>query len=143
MIYSVRNPDCTPPQMYLHENVRLYAKHNHQQTQSTLRKRRAQSADVAYQFGKPIRLPVPLTDNEHLTNEGLTMGQKQYIWGIARCYSMENLKKLNQRRTRNMLEYEYKKRSITKDMKENTKEKLWKEYTEYKKFIEETSVSFT
>ena len=43
-------------------------------------------------FGKPINLPSFVKTNPHLKNKELSMGQKQYLWGIARIYSMSQMK---------------------------------------------------
>lgn len=69
------------------------------------------------------------------------MGQKQYIWGIARCYSVDGFKKAQQERTQTLLDYEFKKRMITRDICDKTKLKLWKDYCDYSKVIKNASVS--
>ena len=105
--------------------------------------RRTRSADVADRFGTPIHLPKALKDNEFLTHDELTMGQKQYIWGMARIYSVDQLKTLKQRKYQSILNYEYMKRMVTRGVEEKHKIKLWKEYTEYQKFIDRfTKVRF-
>ena len=50
------------------------------------------SIEVPSRFGKPIKLPYFVKTNPHLKNKELTMGQKQYLWGIARIYSMSHMK---------------------------------------------------
>ena len=91
--------------MYLQENVREYSR------KPNAHERRCKSADVAYRFGgQRISLPYPMSKSEILTHKDLTMGQKQYIWGIARCYSVEKFKEANIKRTQGVLDYEFKKR---------------------------------
>lgn len=132
-IYNVRSPDCTPGEVYLHENVRNYV------NQNKLHNRRCKSADVAYRFGRTIQLPKFAGGSEFLKHEDLTMGQKQYIWGIARCYSVDGFKKAQQERMQTLLDYEFKKRMITRDICDKTKLKLWKDYCDYSKVIKNAS----
>ena len=155
-MYTPDNPDCAPPHLYLNENIRVYAKEQrarrattaipttrgqeHGTSNTTNPRRRVQSADVAYRFGKRVRLPEHFADNEYLTHEGLTMGQKQYIWGIARCYSMDNLKLLNERRLKTVLDQELDRRLKTPSLSRETKENLLKEYKASTRAIEKRTV---
>ena len=161
-VYTADSLECTPPDLYLNDNIRVYAKEHRLRARSAnptvsstpqrspssispstslTRRRRVQSADVAYRFGNRVRLPEQFADNEYLTHEGLTMGQKQYIWGIARCYSMENLKLLNERRLKSILDYELDKRMKTPTLCRDTKENLLREYKKSTKVIERKTVS--
>jgi hypothetical protein len=49
-------------------------------------------SEIPTRFGKPINLPTFVKSNPHLKNNELSMGQKQYLWGIARIYSMSRMK---------------------------------------------------
>jgi hypothetical protein len=73
--------------------------------------------------------------NEFLTHEDLSIGQKQYIWGIARIYSVSNLMQLKQRQYQSLLDYDFNRRIQNKDLKENERMKEWREYLRYSKFI--------
>ena len=159
-MYTTNNLECTPPQLYLNDKVRIYAK-EHRRAQSAMEttrdipnssssnsgsmgnRRRVQSADVAYRFGKRIHLPQNYAGNEHLTHEGLTMGQKQYIWGIARCYSTQNLKELNDRRMKIIVDQELNKRLKTQSLSNQVKKNLIQEYHNSMQYIEYKSVSRT
>ncbi|XP_066929735.1 uncharacterized protein [Clytia hemisphaerica] len=150
-VYTMNNLECAPPQLYLNDKVRIYAK-EHRRAQSALEntrdipkassfnsagnRRRVQSADVAYRFGKRIHLPQNYAENEHLTHEGLTMGQKQYIWGIARCYSTQNLKELNDRRMKIIVDQELDKRLKTHSISDKVKKNLIKEYHDTIQYID-------
>ena len=68
------------------------------------------------------------------------MGQKQYIWGIARCYSVENLKLLNERRLKTVLDQELDRRLKTPSLSMETKENLLKEYKASTRAIEKRTV---
>jgi hypothetical protein len=50
------------------------------------------SSEIPTRFGKPVNLPSFVKSNPHLKNKELSMGQKQYLWGIARIYSMSHMK---------------------------------------------------
>ena len=77
-----------------------------------------------------------MKDSKYLTHEELDMGQKQYIWGKARIYSVDQLKLLRQRHYQAILNYEYMKRVTTRGVNEKQRVKLWKEYEEYRKAID-------
>jgi hypothetical protein len=63
------------------------------------------SSEIPTRFGKPVNLPSFVKSNPHLKNKELSMGQKQYLWGIARIYSMSHMKsqvsKTNKKLTNN------------------------------------------
>ena len=63
------------------------------------------------------------------------MGQKQYIWGVARIYSVTQLMSLKQRQYQSLLDYEFARRIQNKELKEHERVKEWKEYQRYCKFI--------
>ena len=63
------------------------------------------------------------------------MGQKQYLWGIARIYSVGRLKKLKQKQYQSLLDYEFKRRLEKMGLKEREKVKEMKDYIRYTKFI--------
>ena len=103
---------------------------------NTVQRRRTKSADVVTRFGTPVHLPDFVKDSKFLTHDELDMGQKQYIWGTARIYSVDQLKLLRQRHYQSILNYEYMKRVITRGVNEKQRVKLWKEYEEYQKAID-------
>ena len=58
--------------------------------------------------GKPVYLPAFVEKNPHLLSSQLSMGQKQYLWGIARIYSMSRLKsQVNRKVDERLIEVEY------------------------------------
>ena len=65
-------------------------------SRQTVRSNKADTAsndsELPSRFGKPINLPSFVKTNPHLKNKDLSMGQKQYLWGIARIYSMSQMK---------------------------------------------------
>ena len=73
--------------------------------------------------------------NYFLHHEDLSMGQKQYIWGVARIYSVTQLMSLKQRQYQNLLDYEFSRRIQNKELKEHERVKEWKDYQRYSKFI--------
>eukprot|EP00112_Aurelia_sp_Birch-Aquarium-sp1_P013776 Seg2940.1 transcript_id=Seg2940.1/GoldUCD/mRNA.D3Y31 product="hypothetical protein" protein_id=Seg2940.1/GoldUCD/D3Y31 len=148
IIYNSRHPACTPSHLYMKDNIRAQAKKNRPRSApydcedcssveryNTVQRRRTKSADVATRFGTAVRCPNFVKDSEFLTHDDLDMGQKQYIWGTARIYSVDQLKLLRQRHYQSILNYEYMKRVTTRGVKEKQRVKLWKEYEEYQKAI--------
>ena len=73
--------------------------------------------------------------NEFLCHENLDLGQKQYIWGVARVYSVAHMMELKQRQYQSLLDYEFNRRMQNKDLKEHERIKEWKDYERYCKFI--------
>ena len=85
--------------------------------------------------GTPVELPGFMKSNYFLHHEDLDMGQKQYIWGVARIYSVTQLMSLKQRQYQSLLDYEFARRIQNKELKEHERVKEWKEYQRYCKFI--------
>lgn len=85
--------------------------------------------------GTPVELPGFMKTNYFLHHEDLDMGQKQYIWGVARIYSVTQLMSLKQRQYQNLLDYEFSRRIQNKELKEHERVKEWKDYQRYCKFI--------
>eukprot|EP00794_Sanderia_malayensis_P011775 gene11775-12994_t len=147
IVFNSRHPACSPPHLYRQDELRAEARRNHPKSATCVccegcnsstdkRRRRAKSADVVRRFGVPVVLPDYVKTNKFLRHEDLDMGQKQYIWGMAKVYSVEQLKYLKQRQYNTILNYEYMKRVMSKGMQETDRIKLSKEYIEYQKFIE-------
>ncbi|XP_046863840.1 uncharacterized protein LOC124457671 [Xenia sp. Carnegie-2017] len=86
--------------------------------------------------GKPVYLPAFVEKNPHLLSSQLSMGQKQYLWGIARIYSLSRLKSQVQQQYQALLDYEFKKRMKLMGITEREKMKEMKDYLRYKKFIQ-------
>ena len=127
MTYHPRSASCQPPHLYQHSN--------NQQKQA-----RARSADrtksTPKRFdGSPVEIPGFMRNNGSLHHEELSLGQKQYIWGVARIYSVTQLMKLKQRQYQSLLDYEFSRRIQNKDLKEHERLREWKEYLRYSKFI--------
>ena len=85
--------------------------------------------------GTPVELPGFMKSNYYLHHEDLSMGQKQYIWGVARIYSVTQLMSLKQRQYQNLLDYEFSRRIQNKELKEHERVKEWKDYQRYSRFI--------
>ena len=85
--------------------------------------------------GTPVELPGFMKTNYFLNHEALGLGQKQYIWGVARIYSVTQLMSLKQRQYQNLLDYEFSRRIQNKELKEHERVKEWKDYQRYCKFI--------
>lgn len=77
-----------------------------------------------------------MKSNYFLHHEDLSMGQKQYIWGVARIYSVTQLMSLKQRQYQHLLDYEFSRRIQNKELKEHERVKEWKDYKRYSKFIQ-------
>ncbi|XP_065063156.1 uncharacterized protein LOC135689752 [Rhopilema esculentum] len=149
VIYNNRHSMCTPPNLYLHDDLRLTARSQRpisaprecdecssvERYNTVQRRRRAKSADAVERFGTRVECPKFVRGNPFLTNDELDAGQKQYIWGMARVYSVDKLKSLRQRHYQSILNYEYIKRVMTKGVEEKDRVKLGKEYAEYQKVI--------
>ncbi len=149
MIYNARHPSCLPPDLYRQDKLRAEARKNHPRSathsceecnstgrHAATRRRRTRSAETADRYGTPVALPAFVKGNKFLTHEDLDMGQKQYIWGMARVYSTDQLKGLKQRQYQSILNYEYMKRVVSRGVEETDRVKLWKEYLEYQKVID-------
>ena len=85
--------------------------------------------------GTPVELPGFMKTNYFLNHEAFGLGQKQYIWGVARIYSVTQLMSLKQRQYQNLLDYEFSRRIQNKELKEHERVKEWKDYQRYCKFI--------
>ena len=85
--------------------------------------------------GTPVELPGFMKSNYYLHHEDLSMGQKKYIWGVARIYSVTQLMSLKQRQYQSLLDYEFSRRIQNKELKEHERVKEWKDYQRYSRFI--------
>ena len=142
MTFNVRSASCTPPHMYMANHLRSAAKLNGTRPhsfprQTVLRNKTSKRDDeeIPKRFGKAITLPKYVRTNPHLKHRELTMGQKQYLWGIARIYSVSKLKKLKQRQYQALLDHEFKRRLEKIGLKEREKIKEMKDYLRYTKYI--------
>ena len=111
--YTPRSISCTPPHLYMADHVRKAAVQLHRVSSNTSRQAVSSiktdstldSSEIPTRFGKPVNLPSFVKSNPHLKNKELSMGQKQYLWGIARIYSMSHMKsqvsKTNKKLTNN------------------------------------------
>lgn len=140
--YSSRSASCQPPRMYEREGIRTAAKLNRPPSKVYLcqeereRVRSAGRPKTPSRFdGTPVELPSFVRTNKFLRHEDLSMGQKQYIWGVARIYSVTQLMNLKQRQYQNLLDYEFSRRIQNKELKEHERVKEWKDYQRYSKFI--------
>ena len=151
MIYNHRHPSCTPTGLYLNDELRLVAKKHRQQRKSsqeacdecssverynTVQKRKTKSTDSVKRFGSRVHCPKFVEKNPFITNDELDIGQKQYIWGMAKIYSVENMKSLRQRHYQSMLNYEYMKRVLARGVEKKDRIKIWKTYLEYQMYID-------
>ena len=129
--------------MFQNEDVRTAAKLNRPSSKVYLcqeERDRARSAGRRPKSptrfdGTPVELPGFMKSNYFLHYEDLDMGQKQYIWGVARIYSVTQLMSLKQRQYQSLLDYEFARRIQNKELKEHERVKEWKEYQRYCKFI--------
>lgn len=142
--YSSRSTSCQPTRMYHSEGIRSAAKLNRPPSKVYVcqeERDRAQSAGLQRakspsRFdGTPVELPGFMKSNYFLHHEDLSMGQKQYIWGVARIYSVTQLMSLKQRQYQNLLDYEFSRRIQNKELKEHERVKEWKDYQRYSRFI--------
>ena len=149
MIYNNRHPSCTPQGLYLNDELRLHAKKHRQRSSSQKTcdecssverynaiQRRTRSAEFVNRFGTPVHCPKFVKENKFLTNDKLDIGQKQYIWGMAKIYSVENMKSLRQKHYQSMLNYEYMKRVKARGVEKRDRIKMWKTYLEYQMLID-------
>ena len=150
VIYNSRHPSCLPPNLYLNDKLRSDGKKNRQRSASsrpceecssverynTAQIRRTKSADTVERFGTLVHCPKFVKGNPFVTHDELDMGQKQYIWGMAKVYSVDKMKSLRQRHYQSTLNYEYMKRVTTRGVEKKDRIKLWKEYLEYQKVID-------
>lgn len=140
--YSSRSVSCQPTRMYQSEDVRTAAKLNRPPSKVYMcqeerdRVHSARRAKSPSRFdGTQVELPGFMKTNNFLRHEDLSMGQKQYIWGVARIYSVTQLMNLKQRQYQNLLDYEFSRRIQNKELKEHERVKEWKDYQRYSKFI--------
>lgn len=142
--YSSRSASCQPTRLYQSEDIRTAAKLNRPPSKVYLcqeERDRARSAGPGRtkspsRFdGTPVELPGFMKSNYYLHHEDLSMGQKQYIWGVARIYSVSQLMNLKQRQYQNLLDYEFSRRIQNKELKEHERVKEWKDYQRYCRFI--------
>lgn len=141
--YTSRSASCQPVRMFQNEDVRTAAKLNRPSSKVYLcqeERDRARSAGRRPKSptrfdGTPVELPGFMKSNYFLHHEDLDMGQKQYIWGVARIYSVTQLMSLKQRQYQSLLDYEFARRIQNKELKEHERVKEWKEYQRYCKFI--------
>ena len=128
--------------MFRNEDLRTAAKlnrppsHVYQCDEHQDRRLSAKRAKSPRRFdGTPVQLPEFMKGNEFLSHENLSLGQKQYIWGIARIYSTSHLMQLKQRQYQNLLDYEFNRRIQNKELKEHERVKEFKDYMRYTRFI--------
>lgn len=142
--YSSRSTSCQPTRMYQSESIRTAAKLNRppskvymcQEERDRTLSPGLQRAKSPSRFdGTPVELPGFMKSNYYLHHEDLSMGQKQYIWGVARIYSVTQLMSLKQRQYQNLLDYEFSRRIQNKELKEHERVKEWKDYQRYSRFI--------
>lgn len=142
--YSSRSTSCQPTRMYQSEGIRNAAKLNRppskvylcQEERDRARSAGLQRAKSPSRFdGTPVELPGFMKTNYFLHHDDLSMGQKQYIWGVARIYSVTQLMSLKQRQYQNLLDYEFSRRIQNKELKEHERVKEWKDYQRYSRFI--------
>lgn len=142
--YSSRSTSCQPTRMYQSESIRTAAKLNRppskvymcQEERDRIRSAGLQRAKSPSRFdGTPVELPGFMKSNYYLHHDDLSMGQKQYIWGVARIYSVTQLMSLKQRQYQSLLDYEFSRRIQNKELKEHERVKEWKEYQRYSRFI--------
>lgn len=101
-----------------------------------LKQRKIKSTFSGLQVNK---CPCIISNNRKLHHNYLTIGQKRYLWDTARCYSIQNLKILNNNRIKCLLDYEFMKRYISAGVPCDTKVMLWKEYCDYRIQIDKSS----
>ena len=142
--YSSRSTSCQPPRMYQSEGIRTAAKLNRppskvyqcQEERDRVRSAGLQRAKSPSRFdGSPVELPGFMKSNYFLRHKDLNMGEKQYIWGVARIYSVTQLMSLKQRQYQSLLDYEFSRRIQNKELKEHERVKEWKDYQRYSRFI--------
>ncbi|KAL9962864.1 hypothetical protein ACROYT_G032013 [Oculina patagonica] len=142
--YSSRSASCQPTRMYQSEDIRTAAKLNRppskvylcQEERDRARSTGSGRTKSPSRFdGTAVELPGFMKSNYFLHHGGLSMGQKQYIWGVARIYSVTQLMSLKQRQYQNLLDYEFSRRIQNKELKEHERVKEWKDYQRYSKFI--------
>lgn len=142
--YSSRSASCQPSRMYQSESIRTAAKLNRppckvymcQEERDRIRSAGLQRAKSPSRFdGTPVELPGFMKSNYYLHHDDLSMGQKQYIWGVARIYSVTQLMSLKQKQYQSLLDYEFSRRIQNKELKEHERVKEWKEYQRYSRFI--------
>lgn len=140
--FNSRSRSCQPTHLYMKDNLRRAAKanrpasHVHSCSQTSAADEYPKQPRSPRRFdGTVVNLPKYVQGNEFLTHEDLSMGQKQYIWGIARIYSMSNLMDLKQRQYQSVLDYDFHRNLQYNKLKEHEQLKEWKEYQRYTKFI--------
>ncbi|EDO45478.1 predicted protein [Nematostella vectensis] len=138
--YNART--CRPSHMYMNEHLRQSAKLNrppshvhscdeyrdHERSTRTPRSLRRWD-------GTEVALPNFMKGNEFLTHDKLDIGQKQYIWGIARIYSVSHLMQLKQRQYQSLLDYEFNRRLQNNELTERQRAHEMREYMRYTRFI--------
>ena len=144
LTYSSRSTSCQPTRMYQSDGIRTAAKLNRPPSKIYMceeERDRARSAGLQRAKspsridGTPVELPGFMKSNYFLRHDDLSMGQKQYIWGVARIYSVTQLMSLKQRQYQNLLDYEFSRRIQNKELKEHERVKEWKDYQRYSRFI--------
>ena len=99
-------------------------------------KQRSKSADVVERFGSSVHCPKFVKGNPFVTHDELDNGQKQYIWGMAKVYSVDKIKSLRQRHYQSILNHEFAKKAATRGAEAKDRIKIWKEYLDYQKVID-------
>lgn len=98
--FTPRSLCCTPPHLYMLDDVRNAAGNrkrgsltlSRQATSSNKTDTTLDNPQISTGFGKRVNLPIFMQGNPHLMNKELSIGQKQYLWGIARVYSLSQMK---------------------------------------------------
>lgn len=140
--YTSRSASCQPSRLYQNEDLRSAAKLNRPPSKVYLCQEERDRLSSAGRTKSPSRLdgsrvelPGFMKTNYYLHHEDLDMGQKQYIWGVARIYSVTQLMSLKQRQYQSLLDYEFNRRIQNKELKDHERVKEWKDYQRYCKFI--------
>ncbi|XP_067047164.1 uncharacterized protein [Acropora muricata] len=135
--FTSRSASCQPKSLYENEHLQRVTRSSSKASDEERVRRRSVSGTKSpvRMDGTPVELPGFMKTNYFLNHEDLGLGQKQYIWGVARIYSVTQLMSLKQRQYQNLLDYEFSRRIQNKELKEHERVKEWKDYQRYCKFI--------
>lgn len=140
--FNSRSRSCQPTHLYMKDSLRRAARanrpssHVHSCSQTHAINEYPKQPRSPRRFdGTVVNLPKFVQGNEFLTHEELSMGQKQYIWGIARVYSMSNLKELKQRQYQSILDHDFNRNMVFNKFNEQERLREWREYQRYSRFI--------
>ena len=137
MTFTSRSASCQPKSLYENEHLQRVTRSSSKASDEERVRRRSVGGTKSpvRMDGTPVELPGFMKTNYFLNHEDLGLGQKQYIWGVARIYSVTQLMSLKQRQYQNLLDYEFSRRIQNKELKEHERVKEWKDYQRYCKFI--------